>query len=494
MLLVHPVSEILRGLPALIPLVIAGASLGSAWPVLLGLASAVALGVSRWFTTRLRVTPAQVQLRHGLFNRRTVAVPLDRVRTVDVEANLLHRALGLVRLRIGTGHAETKRAKDLTLDGLSRAEGTRLRDELLHGRRPAAAPVPGADHARSGGDDRRLTPPADRARRLVELDPAWIRYGPFSLTGLVTAGTALGLVWRVANEAHLDPTGLAIVRSGRTAVQERPTWTVVLVATVAAIVVVSALSTLRYVLAYWRFTLSRTGAGTLHVTRGLLTTRAVTLEERRVRGVALNEPLLLRAAGGAQVSAVATGLRAGWGADVAGGALLLPPAPRSVALDVSRAVLASITAFDRTLLAHGPAARRRRLVRAVLPILVVFVATVVAVVESAPPWLLVVAAVFVVVGVALARDRYHNLGHALLDGYVVTAEGSLVRRRVALAADAVIGWNLRATLFQRRAGVVTLTATTACGAKRYRILDVAGVDAERFADGVTPGVLAPFMT
>ena len=41
-----------------------------------------------------------------------------------------------------------------------------------------------------------------------------------------------------------------------------------------------------------------------------------------------------------------------------------------------------------------------------------------------------------------------------------------------LVREGVIGWNLRQSLFQRRAGVVTLEATTAGGRQRYPLPDV----------------------
>ena len=497
MLLVHPVQEVLRDLPALVPLVIAGASAGSSWPALIGLLVAVALGTARWFTTSFRVTGGQVQLRRGIVNRRTVAVPLDRVRTVDVEANVLHRSLGLVRLRVGTGHTDAKRDKDLLLDGLTLSEGTRLRDELLHDASRWATTAPAADHPPAShwaAVGSAAPPAAGRVGMIVRLDPRWIRYGPFSLTGLITAAAAVGVVWRIVNESQFDPTRSGAFRSGRDVLTGRPGWLVAAAAVLAATVVVAALSTVRYVLAYWQFTLVHTGARTFHTTRGLLTTRATTLEERRVRGVAVTESLLLRWVGGAQVSAVATGLRSGRGADLAGGALLLPPAPRSVALRVSREVLCA-DAVAAALSRHGPAARRRRLLRATIPGVALLVATLIAVLTSswAPAWTVAVAALLVAAGAWLAGDRYRNLGHAAADGFLLTGEGSLVRRRVALAQDAIIGWNIRSTLFQRRSGLVTLTATTACGAKRYRILDVAAAEAEHLAGGLTPGMLAPFL-
>ena len=48
--------------------------------------------------------------------------------------------------------------------------------------------------------------------------------------------------------------------------------------------------------------------GTLHLTAGLFTTRSISVEETRVRGVLLNEPVLLRMVGGAQLSTLSTGV------------------------------------------------------------------------------------------------------------------------------------------------------------------------------------------
>jgi putative membrane protein len=67
-----------------------------------------------------------------------------------------------------------------------------------------------------------------------------------------------------------------------------------------------------------------------------------------------------------------------------------------------------------------------------------------------------------------------------------------VRRRSALACDGVIGWNLRSSYFQRRAGLTTLTATTAAGRQGYPIVDVTPAEALRFADAVRPGLLDQF--
>jgi uncharacterized membrane protein YdbT with pleckstrin-like domain len=74
--------------------------------------------------------------------------------------------------------------------------------------------------------------------------------------------------------------------------------------------------------------------------------------------------------------------------------------------------------------------------------------------------------------VFLAWDRFRGLGHALLPAWLVAQSGSLSRTRVVLATEGIIGWNIRRSFFQRRAGLATLIATTAAGRHRYSIPDI----------------------
>lgn len=59
---------------------------------------------------------------------------------------------------------------------------------------------------------------------------------------------------------------------------------------------------------WWNYHLEREPGGTLRVSRGLFTARSVSMEERRLRGIELVEPLGVRVFGAARVDAVATGL------------------------------------------------------------------------------------------------------------------------------------------------------------------------------------------
>src|SRR4051794_10393866 len=180
MLLVHPVQELVRALPWLFGLLIAGSSSGRGgqWG-LAGVGLAILAGIMRWFTTSYRITPEQVQLQSGLLRRRLRAVALDRVRTVDVTANAMHRILGLTRVTVGTGRSDGGADAGLRLDGLDAAEATTLRDELLHRRAG-----PGADDA---------TAAAVVEGELARPQPAGGAHGPLPPSGAFTPRLLPGL-------------------------------------------------------------------------------------------------------------------------------------------------------------------------------------------------------------------------------------------------------------------------------------------------------------
>ena len=190
MLLVHPVKELGRFLPFLIALVFFGRSSSDGGPWgLVAVAVPVALGMLRYLTTTYRLTTGRIELRHGLLNKRVLSTPLDRVRTVDLTASPIHRALGLVTVRIGTGSASAKGEDRLDLDGLSQDAAERLRSALLHAS-PSADPEAAADAP---------------ARVVLRLDLAWVRFAPLTTSGLVIAGAALGFASQAMRTFAFSP-------------------------------------------------------------------------------------------------------------------------------------------------------------------------------------------------------------------------------------------------------------------------------------------------
>jgi putative membrane protein len=472
MLAVHPVQETIRFLPVLIGVLFIGSNgQGHIWS-LIGLGIAIAGGLLRWFTTTYQITPTHVRVRRGLLRRRELSVPRDRVRSVDLTAHLLQRILGLSRVVVGTGRSD-RHDEGVTLDALATPAAAQLREELLH--RTVSV---------------EQTEPSGTV--LARLSPRWVRFGPFTLSGIATIGVVVGSLANLFNETHLDPDDFGLLRSVIGQLTSVPVALAVVEITVFAAVLVAVLSALAYVLAFWNFRLVRTD-GTLHITRGLLTSRSTTIELRRLRGAEISEPLLLRAARGARCMAITTGLRVGRGGEH-GGSVLLPPAPLAEARRVAGEIIGDGEPAVHELIRHGPKAHRRRYTRAfVFAAIVTSVLVLLWWLARWPAWPWQVALALFPLGALLAEDRYRNLGHTLLGRLLVFRHGSLLRRRYMLSSDGVIGWVVHRSFFQRQAGLVSLTATTAAGRQHYTCADLPAAEAVALAHDAVPGLLDPFL-
>lgn len=477
-ILVKPFNEILGFIPVLVGLVFLGQQDNQRfWWGLAGIGLLVLRGLVHWATTRYRITGQQVEVRTGLVNRQRFATKLDRVRTVESTAKFGHRLFGVTSLRIGTGQHEEKKHKGLVLDAITRREAERLRQTLLH--RKARVTTSGESTVDSVEEP------------IAALDRSWLRYAPLTMSGLISIGVLAGLIWRMAGELNVDITSFPPARAVLNWAENTTAGVVIAVGVLTLIVIGLLGSFVVYVFQFTGYRLTREADGTLHVRRGLLTTSSVTLEEARLRGVEVREPLLLRAAGGARVSAVATGLRN----KSAESHVLMPPGPATeanrVAGDVLRTRRSPTTA---PLVPHPRPALRRRLTRALVPTAVLIVALwLVTLPGWLPNWPWQAACVLLPIAVGLAYDRYRGLGHAIAGAYLVTRFGSLDRKTVALQRSGIIGWKLRRSFFQRRVGLITVAATTAAGRGAYHVLDLAESEGLALVEATTPGLLAPFI-
>jgi putative membrane protein len=489
-LAVRPITDLLRSAPVLVAIVYEGTRGGPHvyWSFALA-AFAVLAGVWRWFGTKYQVTADRVYVRRGLLSPKVLSAPRSGVRSVDLTAHVIYRLLGVAQVKIGTGRNDKHDGENFKLDALNVADAHALRTLLLT--------TPSAPAASSSIPSAPVRAATDvRETEIVRLRKSWIRFAPLTLTGLVILGVLVGFLTQTEHDAGVALTSLGPVHTGIHDVARMSLAESIPIGTLAVVLLLLVVSVLGYVAVFWNFRLVRTGRGSLLVTRGLLSTRSTTIDEFRLRGVEISEPLSLRFAKGARCLAITTGLRVDGGAE-RGGSVLLPPAPRVVADRVAAEILGVPVELARTaLIEHGPAARRRRELRAIVPILaVILVALVLSIILRLhlPIWGAVVPPLGYVLGLLLARDRYRGLGHRLVGDWIVLSTGSLVRRRSILNVHGVIGWRLRQTWFQRRRGLVTVTATTAAGKQRYSAQDMPMAEDLAFIAAATPDLAAPFL-
>lgn len=424
-----------------------------------------------WRKTWYRVLPDAVELWKGILfvSRRRLA--RDRIRSVDLSAHPVMRVFGLVKLTLGTGEqgGGSSSTQTIVLDPIPQHVGEQLRTELL--------------------DRRHSEDP--HVERLATWKPFWTCYAPLSVATVLFAGAVVGVAFQVSDWFGRGSLPVEIVRD-RIAAHGVVTVLLVGVAVLTAAGVL--LSIAFYLELWWRYRLDREAGGTLRVTRGLLTSRSVTLEEERIRGVDLVEPLGVRLAGAARVQVIATGLSAE-AEQKSQISTLLPAAPRSLAHTTAEEIIGEAPTVRLT--AHPPAALTRRLRWALMIIVgsLLCWATAATLTGWATAWNVAAGLVLAVLAAALllrARDSARNLGHALTRQHLFTRWGSIRRSTVLLRREGVIGWRVRQSIFQRRAGLATLIAITAGGKGRYPVLDGDADQIIDLADAAAPDVLDQF--
>ena len=429
-------------------------------------ALSLAAAALSWWRFGYTDGPTAVVVTRGLLARSVRTVPNDRIRGVEVEAPPLHRLFGLVRVRIdaAAGSVGTNE-EELVVDGVPRAEGDRLRARLL-ARRPAEVPAPdGEQH-----------PEAPAEEEIARFDPRWLLYAPLVGSYLVVPVAAVGTLVRLVQEL---PDAVVPDLAG-----PDPSPQVVVVGLVTAVPLLALAAVVGAAVVNWGYRLVRRG-GSLIAVRGLLTRRHTELEVDRVRGGTLSEGLGMRWVGAARVNALVTGLghanRRGQ---------LLPLGPRTEALRL----LGRLVEDPGPLTGHPPAALRRRLARALTPGLLVTAGGIWAA-ALGWWWVPVVGVVLTVLGVPMGIGRFRALGHGAGPRSFSVRSGWLVREQAVLQRRAVVGWRVRQSVLQRRAGLATVVACVGAGSGGYAAVDMAAAEVSGFtaaaSSGTWAGTLAP---
>lgn len=450
-----------------------------AWvvPAAILLVAAGALGAwLYWRAVRYQVTEQRMQRRFSLVVRTRRSLARDRIRTVDLTANPLHRLLGLAALTIGTGQHHSRDGAQVKLDGLARMDAERLRGELLR-------------HAAATADQPVSQEP------IARLDWRWLAYAPVSFVAPALGAAAFGVVLRVSEWFGMQQ---GVISWTLQSLGALPLVVVMLIVLAAALVIGVLGSLALWVEMWWHYRLQREHGGTLRVQRGLLTTRSLSIEERRLRGVEVVEPIGNRVVGAARVDAVATGMRETRDQQQSHRKTLLPAAPRALAHRVAAQILAEpVSPTESVRLRGHPVGARGRRLRWAVGSGVVLAAVLVLLGVLLTEVLLHIAWISALVGlpiaVTLALEAYRNLGHGITGDYIVTRSGAMRRSTAALQRAGIIGWTAKQSIFQRRVGLITITATTAAGNGAYAAYDVDETAGLTFAEQAVPDLFTPFL-
>ncbi|MCA1982910.1 PH domain-containing protein [Nocardioides nematodiphilus] len=462
-------------IPALAGVIGFGQAIGFGYAIPIMLVGVVVAGAIPWATTTYRVTPTHLEIRRGLLNRQTVTARLDRVRSVDLEADVFHRVLGVTKVSVGTGVDEG----GLSLDSLGVQAAERLRAALLHGEHDVS-PAPQG----SAG----YVPPPPAPPAIVGLDWSWVRFAPLNIANLAVV---LGAIGALASQFDTLFEGERIEAAWHW-LRDTDIPLVLALVVVGGLVLWVPVACVGYLVRWFGLSVTREQGKegpTLRRVYGLLTQRATTIEEAKIRGTVVRRRALVGLAGGAELCVLTIGLERNE-------THLLPSAPRAVVDATAADVLGEAAAVTAPTVPHGWNARRRAHLRNLRAVLYGTTGAAIAAwrLDAVTGWLpLGVLVIGLPIAFVLAELRYHRLGHALTERYLISGTGTTTAARTALELDGIIGWRIHQSLFDRRLGLAQLTATTAAGSERVVVPDVPLDEAIALVGRATPAMAAEFL-
>lgn len=241
------------------------------------LVSVSALG---WWRYTFRLDGEELVVNKGVIRADTLVVPFERIQSLSIEQELLHRVTGLVKVTVDTAGSSTA---EFVIDAVTRPVADELQHRLV-GDRSRTEP--------NDADDAPGTLPTDRANELIVFthDPQRLIISALTMSplpGLILIVPLLTLLEQLPGRVSeqlpdVDTAGF------------RWWW---LPTTVAAVLAFSVILNLaRVFLQDWQLTL-RAGTSTLRRTAGLLTTATTSTSVPRIQVASTRQNPLQRRAG-----------------------------------------------------------------------------------------------------------------------------------------------------------------------------------------------------
>lgn len=471
---VNAVRLVLSTLPTLLSMLLLGGGrrMADLWPAIGATTAGVLVSVAdvvRWLRTRYRITEDLVEIRTGRVLRVYRQIPRDRVRAVDSKARLRHRLAGLRVVFISSGRSRPS----VRLDAVTKDMALALQRELMPAQSEEAAA---------------------RETVIARVHWTWVFYNVINIWGMLVGALLLWSADSLLQLVGLDLVGTLDRAVDRLAPGRAGGW-----ALWAGVLFVFGFAALLsgFVTSNWGFRLIRTAneEGTTLLTRqGLLSTREVRRDDRRLRGIHLSEPLFWRWMGLTETSVISTGL-ATWSLSSEAASNILPRGPVREARRVAALVLPGPDRpLEAPLRRHPRAALYRRLLwAALLTAALTGLLSWLAATDAVPGWAPAVplgASPLALLGAVIA---FGSLGHTVTGDHLVLRRGLSRRQTAALRRDAVLGLKIRQTLLQRALGLVSIGTPTAAGERFYHAPDLGTEQFMTFAREIVPEFLAEFL-
>jgi putative membrane protein len=454
-------------LPGLFVL-LAGARGGEGWQIwaMLLVVPFALVSIAQTLVFRYRIDEDGLRIQSGLLFRQQRHVPYERIQNIDAVQNVVHRALGVVDVRLETAGGQEPEAH---LSVVSVGAFEELRAQVQAGR----AAVAGSPAARSAAASDATEADAETLLRLPASE--LVVCGLIQGRGLIVLGALFGLLWEAGLMDRLTGAlfgeGVAgrgvvreLVRSWFSQATPAPAGLAMTVAAFGAFVALTRIFSVAWALVRLHgFHLQRIGDD-LRADFGLLTRVAATVPLRRIQSVTVHEGPLHRLFGRVSIRVETAGGDADQTVQLQRQWLAPVVRPADVPHLLSR-ILPNVDAADVTWQPVERRGIRRRRLRGLVTAAVLALLGWPVLGRGA----LLLFLAFALIGELHARRSVPALGWALTDTGVLFRSGWLWRRQTIAPVTKLQSVVVRASPFDRRLGMARVEVDTAGMSVGHRI-------------------------
>jgi putative membrane protein len=230
--------------------------------------------VLAWWRYTFQLVDGEVVVNKGVVRVARLNVPIERIQSIAIDQQLLHRLTGLVRVTIDTAGG---REAEFSIDAIARPVAEELQRQAVTAA-PTSAPIDGTQPTSESGEDRVIF--THNTRRLLVMA---LTMSP--LTGVLVLGPLVAFGGDFRN--RVPDTGLGNVTFR---------WWLIPIGAAVFVLFSVALNIVRVFLRDWRLTLRSSSTG-LRRTSGLLSRTSTTSSVDRIQMVASAQNPLQRRAG-----------------------------------------------------------------------------------------------------------------------------------------------------------------------------------------------------
>lgn len=436
----HPVASItnvlrtLRELliPIIIVLIVGGGGesrLMDPLSILILISILFVFGVLNWMRYTYRIEEDELRIEYGVFVRKKLFIPKERIQVIDISSGVVQRMFGLVQVQVQTAGSSSREAK---LSAVTIEQAKKLKELLLPENAPEAI-------------DEEASPKKDpdfalSTKRLFIAASTSSSFGvAFSIIGYFFSQ----LDQFVDDEMMANYIEDAVMQSSTV---------IIIYGIIAAVIFAWILALLGTLSRYSRFSVKKR-KDELVITRGLFERKNITVPFDRVQAVRIVEGILRQPLGYATIFVE----NAGYGDEGGESTILMPLIKKSEIPAFLQELLPEFCEPDLELEKAPLRSLPRFIIRLCIPVAIITAGFHIALGNAEWLLLLFLPAIF------LAYLRYLDTGAGVSNGKLILQFRNLARTRGITKKARVQAATESASWFQRRRSLASFSATVASG-------------------------------